>query len=124
MEVCTPLQPELEESDYGAAFDLLLRRQVRRALVVVLSDVGDEDASRTLLVRLLGLRPRHLPLLVALADGALTERAQAVPAGPDEAYARVAAARLLKEREGVLWRPARGAACCCPTALSQHTVTS
>jgi uncharacterized protein (DUF58 family) len=102
LDACVPLQPELEEADYALAFDLVQRRQLRRALICVFGDVGDEDTSRVLLSRLLALRPRHLPLLVALLDAELDRLARTTPATPDEAFAQAAAQRLLDERARAL----------------------
>src|SRR5207302_486516 len=51
MDALYSLQPELEESDYAAAFDLVAKATTRRALVCVFTDLVDEDASRVLLAR-------------------------------------------------------------------------
>ncbi len=84
----------LEESDYGAALDLAFRKGVRRTLVVVLTDLLDQDSSATLVKRLLRLVPRHLPLVVSLQDDGVHRVATAVPTTVHEAHARAVAARL------------------------------
>ncbi len=89
----------VEESDYAQAFDALLARQARRALVAVFTDLADPDTSALLLSRAAALRGRHLPWVVAVADSAVADAARAVPATPPEAYARLAAERILAERE-------------------------
>ncbi|MGC4113104.1 MAG: DUF58 domain-containing protein [Myxococcales bacterium] len=94
-----PLQPELVESDYGAAFDLVTNRQKRRSLMVTFTDLLDEDSSRTVLERTLHLRPRHLPLVVAVADGSVLRPARAIPETPEQAYERAAAQSIVRERE-------------------------
>lgn len=98
-EACHALQPELEESDYAAAFDQVGRASVRRALVCTFTELADADASRLLLARTMALRPRHLPLVVALKDAELAALQDGVPRDVDGAFARAAAVRLLGERE-------------------------
>ncbi len=100
----TPLQPELEESDYDSAFGLAASRQKRRALIAVFTDVLDEDSSRSLLMRTLALRPRHLPLIVAAADADVLGPASAVPQGAAAAYERAAARHIVQEREHTVAR--------------------
>ena len=89
------------EADYGAAFDALLARQRRRALVVVFTELADPDTAALLLARAEVLRRRHLVAVAAIADPVLVEAAAARPATPAEALARAAAERLLDEREAV-----------------------
>jgi uncharacterized protein (DUF58 family) len=97
-EACYALQPELEESDYAVAFDQVARASVRRALVCTFTDVVEADASRLLLARTLALKPRHLPLVLALRDSALLALERAIPGDVDAAFARAAAVRLIAER--------------------------
>ena len=94
-----PLQPELTESDYAQAFGAVTSRNKRRALIATFTDILDEDSSRDVLVRTLHLRPRHLPLLIAMADGAVLGPARAIPADELAAYKRAAAKKIVRERE-------------------------
>jgi uncharacterized protein (DUF58 family) len=89
----------IEESDYGAAFDVLDARQRRRALVVVFTDLADPDTSALLLARAAQLRRRHLVLVAAVADSEIADVAAARPRDAEEAYARAAAETILDERE-------------------------
>jgi uncharacterized protein (DUF58 family) len=89
----------VEESDYAGAFDALLARQARRALVAVFTDLVDPSTSALLLARAAALRRRHLPWVVAVADSAVADAARAVPGTAAEAYARLAAERILGERD-------------------------
>jgi uncharacterized protein (DUF58 family) len=104
LEASYTLSPELEESDYGAAFDLLGRQLPRRALVCTFTDLVDEDASRVLLARMARLRPKHLAMVVALLDRELSTLVRMPPHDLDAAYRRAAATRLLREREASLSR--------------------
>jgi uncharacterized protein (DUF58 family) len=99
IDLLYPLQPELEESDYDGAFALVAARQKRRALIAVFTDLLDEDSSRALLARTLHLRPRHLPLVVAVADTGVLAPARAVPEDLMAAYARAAARQIVQERD-------------------------
>jgi len=99
-----PLQPELVESNYDEAFNLVTSRQKRRSLIVLFSDLLDEDSSRAVLGRTAHLRPRHLPLVVAAADTAILEPARAIPEDVEAAYARAAARKIVHERERTIAR--------------------
>ena len=92
------VQASLEESDVGLAIDRAFSRGARRSLVIVLTDLLDPDAAAALIRRTRSLVPRHLPMIVSLQDGELHTIAHSVPTTTDEAYQRVAAARL--ERDG------------------------
>ncbi len=93
------VQARPEESDYGAAFDALSARQRRRALVVVFTDLSDPDSSALLRARAAQLARRHLVLLLAVADSEIAEVAWSRPERTEEAFARVAAERILEERD-------------------------
>ena len=98
VEATYRLQPELEESDYAAAFDWVSRVTTRRALVCAFTDLVDEDASRILVARTAALRPKHLPVMVALLDGELAALEAEAPQDEEATYARAAAVRLLRAR--------------------------
>jgi uncharacterized protein (DUF58 family) len=89
----------VEESDYGAAFDVLDARQRRRALVVVFTDLADPDTSAVLLARAAQLRRRHLVLVAAVGDSEIADAAAARPRDDEEAFMRAAAEAILDERE-------------------------
>lgn len=61
------MQPSPTHSDYVAAAQDALRRQARRALVVVITNFRDEDSSE-LAQALRLLRSRHLVLLASLRE--------------------------------------------------------
>lgn len=101
-----PVQPTLVEPDYSAAFRALALRQRRRALVVLLTDVIDGRAARSLLAHLSRGASHHLALVVALRNEALV-MASALPAegaGTARLYASAAAEELLAERATALQR--------------------
>jgi uncharacterized protein (DUF58 family) len=100
-----PVQPTLVEPDYSAAFRALALRQRKRALVVMLTDVIDARAARSLLAHLSRGASHHLAVVVALRNEALV-RAAALPAGggAPPLYASAAAEELLAERATALQR--------------------
>ncbi|MGF1514384.1 MAG: DUF58 domain-containing protein [Elainellaceae cyanobacterium] len=109
IERLTPIQPVLQESDYLSAVSMLVTQQHRRALVVLITDIVDATASAELLSALARLRPRYLPLCVALSDPYIQQRAdQSNPASNPSAqnadiiqaaYARAAALDLMDQRQ-------------------------
>ena len=101
-----PVQPTLVEPDYSAAFRALALRQRKRALVVLLTDVIDGRAARSLLAHLSRGASHHLAVVVALRNEALVT-ASALPAegaGAARLYASAAAEELLTERATALQR--------------------
>jgi len=102
-------EPRFEEPDWTAACEALLARQRRRALAVLLTDLADPDASAALLAGVRRLRRHHLVLVAAVADPELAGAARARPADEAGAFARVAAERILEEREATARRLAADA---------------
>jgi len=94
-------------------FRVCRRQQPRRSLVVVLTDLVDEEGSRELLASLKLLRPRHLPLVVTIADRDLKAVVRETPQNESELFRqsvaeeiihlREAALRWLKPKVGWLW---------------------
>ena len=62
LEALHAIEPEMIEPSYARAFEFAAANSRRRSLVVVLTDLVDEEGSRELLTSLNLLRPRHLPL--------------------------------------------------------------
>jgi uncharacterized protein (DUF58 family) len=102
LETLATVEGRLVEPDYPAAFGYLARRNRRRALTVLFTDVIDRAASAALVAQTASLRPRHLPLAVTLRDPALERAAAARPAGVAAAFERAAAEELLTAREEAL----------------------
>lgn len=102
LDALATVRGTLVEPDYPAAFAYLAQRNRKRALTVVFTDVIDRTASEALVAQLGSLRPRHLPLAVALRDPSLDRLATARPATVQEAFERAAAEELLQSREAAL----------------------
>jgi uncharacterized protein (DUF58 family) len=96
------IEGRLVEPNYPAAFSYLASRNRKRALTVLFTDVIDRTASEALVAQAGALRPRHLPLAVALRDPSLERVAAARPSSVDAAYERAAVEELLEAREDAL----------------------
>lgn len=104
LDQMVPLQPELEEPNYAAAFAALGQRARKRSLVVLFTDLVDAQASQRLLAHVAAIRSRHLPLLVTLRDADVEKLTETAPHEIEDAYRRGVATQLLDERETALAR--------------------
>lgn len=102
LDALADVEGKLVEPDYPAAFAWLAQHNRKRALAVVFTDVIDRTASEALVAQVASLRPRHLPLTVALRDPALESLATVRPATTAAAFERAAAEELLQAREAAL----------------------
>jgi len=89
------VQPTLTHADYLAAAQELLRKQRKRALIVIITNFRDE-ASTELGYALKLLRSRHLVLLASLHERIVSEMASQPLAGEDAAI-EVASAHLYEQ---------------------------
>jgi uncharacterized protein (DUF58 family) len=103
------LQPTLTTSDYHAAALDLMRRVHRRALVVVISNLRDEDDD-TLLPALGLLRRRHLVLFASLRETVLGRTLSAPVGDLDAALRHAATADYLQARQASFGRLERAGA--------------
>lgn len=89
------VQPTLTHSDYIAAATTLMRRQRKRALVIIVTNFRDED-SIELDHALRLLRTRHLVLLASLSEQVVTDLASQ-PLNGANAAVEVASAHLYEQ---------------------------
>lgn len=89
------VQPTPTHSDYVAAAQDLLRRQRKRALVIVITNFRDEDSSE-LAHALRLLRTRHLVMLASLRENIVRELAEQ-PLSSGDAALEVASAHLYEQ---------------------------
>lgn len=118
------LQPTLQVSDFERAAQQLLLRERKRALVVLMTNLRDEDDQGLIAAtRLLG--QRHLVLVASMRESVL-DQAQEAPSVTPHAAARVAAAvGYARRREATLRRlRAEGVLCLdvSPDELAVETV--
>lgn len=99
-----PVQATVTEPDYASAFRFLAARQRRRSLMVFFTDVIDPRASRALIAHVGRSAARHLVVVVALRNDALTSAA--VPSARDESslYESAAAEELIAARAEAIER--------------------
>ncbi len=89
------VQPRWEASDYGLACDELLRRQRKRALVVLITHTLDEQHLWSIGSYLKTLTTPHVLVCVFIRDRALSALASRVPEDDVEAFQSAGAAELM-----------------------------
>jgi uncharacterized protein (DUF58 family) len=102
LEALHGVEPEMIEPSYARAFEFIAANCKRRALVVVLTDLVDEEGSRDLLTSLRLLRPRHLPLVVTIGDRDLKAAVRDVPANAKDLFTQSVAEEIIYQREAAL----------------------
>ena len=101
VQAMTPLEPALVESDAQLIVAEVLRRERKRALVVLFTSLDAEPVEQGLLPVLAGLTSRHTVVLAAVGDPRVAELAGR--RGDTEAvYDAAAAERALAERRRVI----------------------
>lgn len=90
------LEASWETSDYALACEFLLSRQRKRALVVLLTYVLDEQHLAVLGAYVRSLARNHLFLCVLLQDTTLVDLADRMPTDDVQAFESAAAAELLE----------------------------
>ena len=90
------------EPDYRAAFEFLRARSGRRSLVVLFTDLVDEDASRALVAAVTRLAGHNLVLCCLLADPQLAETASRRPRSTQELFEKVVAEDVRDARQRAL----------------------
>jgi uncharacterized protein (DUF58 family) len=102
LEALHGIEPEMIEPSYTRAFEYIAANCKRRALVVVLTDVVDEEGSRELLSSLKLLRPRHLPLIATIGDRDLSAAVRDTPESVRDLFTQSVAEEILFQREAAL----------------------
>ncbi|GGM34578.1 DUF58 domain-containing protein [Dactylosporangium sucinum] len=97
-----PLEPALVETDFGLVAGEVLRRERKRALVVLFTALEPGALGEGLMPVLPQLAARHKVIVAAVHDPELTRMARVGPAAkPADVYAAAAAQRALTERDRV-----------------------
>jgi uncharacterized protein (DUF58 family) len=102
LEALHAVEPEMIEPSYARAFQFIAANCKRRALVVLLTDLVDEEGSKDLLTSLKLLRPRHLPLVVTISDRDLKAAVRDVPTTVPELFTQSVAEEIMHQREAAL----------------------
>jgi uncharacterized protein (DUF58 family) len=90
------------EPSYSRAFEFVAANSKRRSLVVLLTDLVDEEGSRELLTSLKLLRPRHLPLVVTIADRDLKAVVSTAPENVNDLFTQSVSEEIIHQREAAL----------------------
>jgi uncharacterized protein (DUF58 family) len=96
------LRPEPVEPDHGRAFDFLSRRNLRRSLVVLFTDLADRESSTSLAAHVLRAARHHLVVCVTLGDPNVRRPAELRPTDSRTLYEKMVAQQLLDDRAAVL----------------------
>jgi uncharacterized protein (DUF58 family) len=102
LEALYSVEPEMIEPSYSHAFEFIAANSKRRSLVVLLTDLVDEEGSKELLTSLRLLRPRHLPLVVTIADRDLKAVVSTAPADARDLFTQSVAEEIMHLREAAL----------------------
>lgn len=102
LEALHAVEPEMIEPSYSRAFEFVAANSKRRSLVVLLTDLVDEEGSKELLTSLRLLRPRHLPLVVTIADRDLKAVVANVPTTGKDLFTQSVAEEIIHHREAAL----------------------
>ena len=102
LEALHAIEPEMIEPSYARAFEFIAANSKRRSLVVLLTDLVDEEGSRELLTSLRLLRPRHLPLVVTIADRDLKAVVRDEPETVRDLFTQSVAEEIIYHREAAL----------------------
>ena len=102
LEALYAVEPEMIEPSYPHAFEFIAANSKRRALVVLLTDLVDEEGSKELLTSLHILRPRHLPLVVTIADRDLKAVVRQSPDSVRDLFTQSVAEEIIYHREAAL----------------------
>jgi uncharacterized protein (DUF58 family) len=102
LEALHAVEPEMIEPSYPHAFEFIAGNSKRRSLVVLLTDLVDEEGSKELLTSLHILRPRHLPLVVTIADRDLKAVVRKEPESVRDLFTQSVAEEIIHHREAAL----------------------
>ena len=102
LEALYSIEPEMIEPSYSRAFEYIAANSKRRSLVIVITDLVDEEGSKELLTSLRLLRPRHLPLVVTIADRDLRAVVSNAPETARDLFTQSVAEEIMRLREGAL----------------------
>lgn len=96
-DMLSEVTPDLSEPDLGAALGHVLKRNPRRTLVVLFTELADPRAAENAVKYIGSLSRRHLGLVVTLTDTDLENERNRPVREIDDVYRRVAADELWTE---------------------------
>jgi uncharacterized protein (DUF58 family) len=99
VEALYNLHPHEYESNYCKAFEYVARKNRKRSLIIVYSDLIEKYISRELIQYCSLLQKVHLPLCVAVQDLNIMKIAESIPHTEQEHYRKAMALTLLRDRK-------------------------
>ncbi len=99
IETLYKVEPGMIFVDYIELVKYLALKNIKRSLIIIFTDLFDEEQSRHILASIPLLRPRHVVLCVSLKDSALRERLHADISTTDDTFKYIASYELSKERD-------------------------
>jgi uncharacterized protein (DUF58 family) len=110
MDVLYARQPRLVEPNYELALTLAARRNPRRSLIILFTDLMVIEAARRMAAYVRSLAVRHLPFVVTIADETLGHWEFVEPNTSEELYRVGVAHELVAQRLELLEQLRRGGA--------------
>lgn len=98
IEALYAAQPQLVEPDYLSAYQYLMSRRLRRALVITFTDLIDPFASRELINASGALRRHHNALCITINNRDVMDLASHLPQAMPKLYEKAMAQRMLQQR--------------------------
>jgi uncharacterized protein (DUF58 family) len=98
-ETLYDVRTDWREANFGLMFSALQVRQIKRALVVVISDIVDVETTERFRTALATLARRHVVLFVALQTALMGERAGTKIESTVDVARKAVVLRMLRERE-------------------------
>lgn len=95
-------RPRLVEPDFETALTMAAARNRRRSLMLLFTDVTVAESARRMTTYVRSLIPRHLPLVVTIADETVERLESNEPGTTEEFYTVGIANELLQQRDELL----------------------
>ena len=96
----TPVQPV--EPDFEAAFSYLSSKQRKRALIILFTDILDNDSAEGIATYVAQFSKHHLVICVTLTDSGIVELAEQNVTNSNSIYQKTIAQRMLQEKHATL----------------------
>lgn len=90
------------EPDFESAFTYLASKQRKRALIILFTDILDNDSAEGIATYVAHLSKRHLVVCVTLTDSGIVELTGQKPSNSKSVYQKAIAERLLQEKHATL----------------------
>ena len=95
-----PVQPV--EPDFEAAFSYLASKQRKRALIILFTDILDNDSAEGIATYVAQFSKHHLVVCVTLTDSGIVELTEQKPSNAKSVYQKAIAERMLQEKHATL----------------------